>query len=122
MHVIGEVGGRFCKFLLLQFAILPIAEEKRVQKHEKILESQVLVAMLQRKANCAPERGSGGFSPGKICINSRPFSANFFKGKSLRGRNCHPPPPPPHLLDPPERKQRSRGQSPRWGVKGAKPP
>ena len=70
--VIGEAG-----------AILQIAEEKRIQKHEKMLESQVLVATPQRKANCelCARVGVRGFSPGKIFINSRPISANFFNGK-----------------------------------------
>ena len=52
-----------------------------------MLESQVLVAMPQRKANyelCA-RVGVRDFSPRKIFRNSRPFSAKFFNGKSLKG-------------------------------------
>src|SRR5277367_3778206 len=71
-------------------AILRIAEEKRLKTREKCWnpESQVLVALCRRGrqiANFAFEWGSGGFSPGKIFRNSRPFSAKFFNGKSLKG-------------------------------------
>src|SRR5277367_1373358 len=48
--------------------------------------------------------GVRGFLPREnFYIFSPFFSANFFKGKSLRGRNCYPPPLPPWIRPSPSR-------------------
>src|SRR5277367_549429 len=64
IFVTGEAG-----------AILQITEEKRVQKHEKMLESQVLVATPQRKANyeLCSRVGVRGFLPREFFFKFSPF-------------------------------------------------
>ena len=74
-HVIEEVGGGKATR-----AILRIAEEKRVQKHEKnvgITSFSCYAAEEGELRIVRPSRGSGGFCPGKIFRNFRPLSANF---------------------------------------------